>query len=529
MLIWGGTGGAETLTGRPQGPFFDSNIFASLINLLGIPVFVWYLTTSMDKTRPWQRVAGLSFIALIAFVFLLTASRGATLSLFLVTVIMLWGLRGQSHLGRKLILILVVVGCSNSVASQCQNSVPGQLDLSNRLTSAAQQGEPTRIMLFRTSVSMIGANPFIGYGPGSFALLYPKFRDIHEISTAGGWVHNDYLQIWLEAGLPMLLLVAGLFVWTFRRLAIVARGNHGENIINLGWLGGIGAVLMHANVNFLLYFPLITLVLGLYLAAIDSSDGASTDIQTVAPERPVRWAALWYAVILGWFCVGTLAVQVFLGQAKSIQTALLEYGIAYPRYSIAYWLSVVAPFHPAPQHVMGLELSGTPFSDTPLVISEALMRMEWARRLAPCYMPYYNDALSIITANPIDENSRQYGMNLVEQALNCNPRHGLIYYHAGLLTTSRRESIAWWLTGLRSVYKFSDMLFLVVAIQSEIIPEHQKKLRQMTQRIKEEVIYMENNPATGVNQRFWDDIQLTLNALSPAAYRQLLKLNFHSL
>ena len=56
--------------------------------------------------------------------------------------------------------------------------------------------------------------PWLGIGLGTYWLYWPTYR--HPDDTSGGfYVHNDYLQIWIETGLPGFLLLLAVYVAVF--------------------------------------------------------------------------------------------------------------------------------------------------------------------------------------------------------------------------------------------------------------------------------------------------------------------------
>src|SRR5581483_2192840 len=78
---------------------------------------------------------------------------------------------------------------------------------SGRLATLSDPGNAgvERFLIWRGSWEMLMAKPWWGIGLGSYYLAWPPYRDPAD-QTLGFFVHNDYLQIWIEAGLPALLL-----------------------------------------------------------------------------------------------------------------------------------------------------------------------------------------------------------------------------------------------------------------------------------------------------------------------------------
>lgn len=114
-----------------------------------------------------------------------------------------------------------------------------------------------RLQIWKGTVEMIKARPFLGVGIGNFNLFYPCYQTEEALATYGPYhfirqAHNEYLQFAAELGLPGLacfiwfglVLVRGLW----RRVKTVRVP--GRNIIYLGLLGSVLAVLVGAAFSF---------------------------------------------------------------------------------------------------------------------------------------------------------------------------------------------------------------------------------------------------------------------------------------
>jgi len=549
LVFWGLLQGPNTFTGKPQGPFNDPNTYAAVLNLLMLPLLARYLATDLAGQAAWRRTGQLALLASVAFVAFLTASRGASLALLLVLPPLLWLARKQPDFKRKLTLLSSVA----LLAYLAAFAVTGGLSVAMRLADTLQGGDPPRLMLLQSAWLMIQDHPWLGTGLGTFRLLYPRYRYADESGTAGGWVHNDYLQVWQEAGLPMLLLMLGLAAWVAWQMWRVVRKTAAGDAVRssphptvgalerMGYLTAIAAILLHALVNFLFFFALVSLLVGLYLARVcsplPSGEGPGVrerrlqiDLGSLTPAlsrrereqtRAIRLAAGGYALILAWLLLGQVAVEGLLGQARPIQKILLKWDVAYPRYQVAYWVSVLAPFHPTPQQIMGLELASLSGGGGPMR-DEALSRMEAGLQRAPCYLPYANDALALILQEPLDAALRARGQTLVARNLDCNARHGLSYYHAGKLAESDTQALEWWRAGMAaSPYVVNDLL-LTTAILSRTMPGHEKELAALAEQMAQTIRHLEENPGLRADQAFWTDAQHKLYRLAGKRYLELV-------
>lgn len=506
LVTWAVLQGPNTFTGKPQGPFNDPNTFAAVLSLLLLPGLARYLASDIANQPGWQRCGILALIGATFFVDFLVASRGATLALLLVLPLLLWLARSHPRFSRKLGLLAVVAICAY-VAAQGTSG----LSIAQRMAGTVQEGDPARLNLMRSAWLMIQDQPWLGSGFGSFRLRYPQYRLAEESGTAGGWVHNDYLQFWLEAGLPMLLLLLGLVIWVTWAVVQTLRKNDSDALYRMGYLAAIAAILLHAPVNFLLYFAVISLLLGVYLARIDLPNlPMPLSGKILPPPRAQSLAAGGYVFIVGYLLLSQMAVEALLEKAPTIQRVLSSQGVVYPRYQMAYWLSVFAPFHPSPSQVMGLELA-----DGYLFLGrrnqgmrdEALMHMDEAWRQARCYLPFNNDALEFVRQAQGDPALRRRGQAIAERALACNPRHGLSYYYAGVFADSQAAALDKWRAGLAASPYKSDQLLLTVAILSMASQVDKDKYAEMAGRMARDIREHELKPTMFRNDAFWTDAQ----------------------
>jgi len=214
-------------------------------------------------------------------------------------------------------------------------------------------------------------------------------------------------------------------------------------------------------------------------------------------------------------------VEGLLGQARPIQKVLLKWDVAYPRYQVAYWVSVLAPFHPTPQQIMGLELASLSGGGG-LMRDEALSRMEGGWQRAPCYLSYTNDALALIQQGPLDAALRERGEAIAARNLDCNTRHGLSYYYAGSLADSDTQALEWWRAGMAASPFVADDLLLTAAILSRTTLGQEKALAALAEQMAQTLRHLEENPGLRADQAFWTEAQHKLYRLAGKRYLELV-------
>lgn len=98
-------------------------------------------------------------------------------------------------------------------------------------------------------VAMAGLHyaPF-GTGVGSFQVVYNTLETPETVRNVFiNHAHNDYTEVWLEAGVPGALLVALLIIWWATRLVTLLR-TRASNEVQLGVAGAVvvGLALLHS-------------------------------------------------------------------------------------------------------------------------------------------------------------------------------------------------------------------------------------------------------------------------------------------
>lgn len=141
---------------------------------------------------------------------LLSASRAGILLAFSAIFLMLFIDRGQlagSKTWRFILLGIAIVGSVLAVTTQSE-IIGSRLE---RTTYGINAGDPHRVAAGKIALRAIEARPLLGYGYGSFASVFPHFRD-SSLPFYGRWkeAHNSYLEAILGLGIPMAgVLFAG--------------------------------------------------------------------------------------------------------------------------------------------------------------------------------------------------------------------------------------------------------------------------------------------------------------------------------
>lgn len=193
---------AEHTGSRIVGTLPTPNLFAGLLSILiAQPLVIFFSRNRVPK------LLALGVVVMTAFALLGTKSRGVWLSSTIVFGYFLFALMRTRlrflQAGFGILWIAVLVG---SVALL----TPGVLD---RLTGDDRGSAESRTYMNQIATNMIEAKPWFGFGWDNYTLYFGQYDDT-EILHSEAFpfiVHNGYLYVAAEYGLPALLLM--LWVW----------------------------------------------------------------------------------------------------------------------------------------------------------------------------------------------------------------------------------------------------------------------------------------------------------------------------
>jgi O-antigen ligase len=118
-----------------------------------------------------------------------------------------------------------------------------------------------RIAIVRNTIAAARTYMPFGSGLGTFVPVYQMFERPSDIGVAYiNHAHNDVLELWLEAGLPSLVLIAFYVVWVVRRMTALWGGDHPYQIrsFDLGVVRAGSIVLVLLLAHSLVDYPLRT-------------------------------------------------------------------------------------------------------------------------------------------------------------------------------------------------------------------------------------------------------------------------------
>jgi O-antigen ligase len=113
-----------------------------------------------------------------------------------------------------------------------------------------------RLQIDRDILHMFTRRPALGWGQGTFADVYPRFRSFYTDSLVNA-AHNDFLQMLAETGIIGLSIMVWFLVVTVRNaLRKAAKWTSNLNgAVAVAALLGISGILVHSLVDFNMQIP----------------------------------------------------------------------------------------------------------------------------------------------------------------------------------------------------------------------------------------------------------------------------------
>ncbi len=188
-----------------KGMFLNENIGAGFLGM----ALLWGVVRRLHG-----QAASAWGLALLFLAWALTESRGAFVAM--MAVVLLYLLLHMKEVEQRLskwdtrqwvIFAATVVGvlvCSSYTVKKFFDALEVDPRAFNRWE------------LWKSSIAMALSQPLLGFGPGTFADVFPDYQPAEFWNTYVPAAHNEYLQTMTECGWPALLLTL-LFLWCVLR------------------------------------------------------------------------------------------------------------------------------------------------------------------------------------------------------------------------------------------------------------------------------------------------------------------------
>jgi O-antigen ligase len=234
------------------GPYVNHNHYAGLMEML-VPIPLVLSLTRLASTK--TRNAAAAAAAIMVGTIFLSGSRGGMLAiaaeLIILAALLIKQKRGlRTAIGLGLFLAIVVgllawVG-GEELSRRIATVGPSRFDLSSDIRSNIN----------RDGLRMFLKKPILGWGLGTFPVVYPQFRSFYTNFFVNE-AHNDYLQLLVEMGLLGFAAMVW-FVATAYTRALNKIGDWTGDISGAGTLAcmlGFSGILVHSAVDFNLQIP----------------------------------------------------------------------------------------------------------------------------------------------------------------------------------------------------------------------------------------------------------------------------------
>ncbi len=213
---------ASGYPGRAVGNLRQPNHLSSLLLWHCIAVIALFELGRLK--RAWAAL----LLALGVFAVVLTASRTGLVSVLLLA---LWGLadRRLSRDGRRLLVAAPVVYALSWLA-MAQWAAMSQHAFGGSERLAETDISSSRFAIWRDTLSLIVQQPWLGVGWGEFNLAWSLTPFPRRPVAFFDHTHNLPLQLAVEMGIPLAMLVTGLLLWAMwqgARRAWAAAGDAG--------------------------------------------------------------------------------------------------------------------------------------------------------------------------------------------------------------------------------------------------------------------------------------------------------------
>jgi O-antigen ligase len=234
------------------GPYVNHNHYAGLMEML-VPIPLVLSLTRLASTK--TRAAAAAAAAVMVGTIFLSGSRGGMLAIVAELVILAVllvkqkrGLRTAIGIG---VFLAIVVGLLTWL---------GGGELSRRIATMgpahSELSSDIRFYINRDGLRMFLKKPVLGWGLGTFPVVYPQFRTFYTNFFVNE-AHNDYLQLLVEMGLlgfaTMLWFLLTLYAQALKKIGNWTGEMSGA--VTLACVLGLSGILVHSAVDFNLQIP----------------------------------------------------------------------------------------------------------------------------------------------------------------------------------------------------------------------------------------------------------------------------------
>jgi len=244
--------------------FPNRNIFAALLNIIILASSAYFIKLKQQKINfNIQLVIGTALFIMI-YAMAMTQSRGGLIAFFaayILLFLLLYKTVAKRILISHILLTFIALILANTNLQVSSNLINNLATLSEPSNAGS-----SRFLIWEATWQLIQNAPLFGNGAGTFPLLYPQYRLATE-NSGGLFAHNDYLQIWSEMGLIVLIAFIALLLSTAYTFIKYWRSTneHNARIETAGLFCGLSSVAIHSLFTFNLYILSMLIISALFL------------------------------------------------------------------------------------------------------------------------------------------------------------------------------------------------------------------------------------------------------------------------
>ena len=242
-----------TMGGWIYGPYVNHNHYAGLMELL-VPIPLVLSLTRLAEER--ERIAAGIAAAIMAGTIFLSGSRGGMIAVFVELVVFAVVVLRQ----RKTVRIAISLVSFAIVLVSLLTWVGGK-ELTSRVSSISSEAREEvsggmRLSIDRDALRMFRDKPVLGWGLGTFPVVYPQFRSFYTNFFVNE-AHNDYLQLLSEMGILGFAVMVWFLIVLYRG-AVSKIGDWTLDVggaVTLACTLGFTGILVHSLFDFNLQVP----------------------------------------------------------------------------------------------------------------------------------------------------------------------------------------------------------------------------------------------------------------------------------
>ena len=436
--------------------FPNRNILAALLNLTILATGVHFIKLRSQRQSLNIQIALGAAIFLMTYAMTMTQSRGGFIA-FVASHTLLFALLYKKISTRILLSLLGILLAGIFLTTiSLEIGIGATSDLINNLSTIKDPSNAgsSRFLIWEGAWRMIQKAPWFGHGAGTFSLLYPQYRVPADIS-GGLFVHNDYLQIWLEMGLPaIVLLVALLLTTAFTFIKFWRTNNDLSTQLEVGGLFcALFSVALHSLFTFNLYILSIVILCGLFLGRLNQLCIANTasftiiDLKQYLKPSLIKLLVLVTTLIVLTSLLSSWAHQYYYQRAIS-EHSNKQFGLANESFALSSRLETTYASLVSHASLLSDAIKTWPKSNTEkrqLLYTQALHYLDNAKNLNPLRPSQYNIRAHLYSAYPEfgDTNYLIYAKEAYTYSLKLNPRQFKVrYLLAKLLLSEKKPSQA---------------------------------------------------------------------------------------